>query len=588
MDLLFHRDQLLPLHPNGMRFSALDGNGAVLHQDEIYSTGGGFIVRAADFGRDTAGAQAVPIRHPFASAKELLDAARDAGLELHELMLENERGYRPDGATRAALLRIWSIMQECIDRGFNGTGLLPGVLKVKRRAARLRRVLVESSEPRPLDAMDWVNAFALAVNEENAAGGRVVTAPTNGAAGIVPAVIAYYCRFEPGASDEGVVRFLLVAGAIGMLYKRNASISGAEMGCQGEVGVACSMAAAGLVAALNGTNEQVENAAEIGMEHNLGLTCDPIAGLVQIPCIERNAMGAVKAINAARLSMRGDGSHKVSAGPGHRDHAADRARHVVDLQGDQPGRPGGERSGVLTGGDAMANSSEGKVAVVTGAFGVLGSAVARKFAALGARVALIDVAPQPSAELAREFGGRHLLLGGVDLADYEATRKAMAATSMRFGGIDILANVAGGFRWEKLEDGDVETWDQLYAMNLRTAVVSCKAALPALLERSTGRIVNIGAGAAAKAKAGMGAYTASKAGVQRLTEALSEEFKDRGITVNAILPGTIDTPRNRLDMPDADFSRWVAPESIAEVIAFLASDAGAAVTGAAIPVFGRG
>lgn len=236
----------------------------------------------------------------------------------------------------------------------------------------------------------------------------------------------------------------------------------------------------------------------------------------------------------------------------------------------------------------MANSSEGKVAVVTGAFGVLGSAVARKFAALGARVALIDVAPQPSAELAREFGGRHLLLGGVDLADYEATRKAMAATSMRFGGIDILANVAGGFRWEKLEDGDVETWDQLYAMNLRTAVVSCKAALPALLERSTGRIVNIGAGAAAKAKAGMGAYTASKAGVQRLTEALSEEFKDRGITVNAILPGTIDTPRNRLDMPDADFSRWVAPESIAEVIAFLASDAGAAVTGAAIPVFGRG
>lgn len=236
----------------------------------------------------------------------------------------------------------------------------------------------------------------------------------------------------------------------------------------------------------------------------------------------------------------------------------------------------------------MATSFESKVAVITGAFGVLGSAVARKFAALGARAALIDVAPQPSAELAREFGGRHLLLGGVDLADYEATRKAMAATSMRFGGINILVNVAGGFRWEKLEDGDVETWDQLYAMNLRTAVVSCKAALPALLEHPTGRIVNIGAGAAAKAKAGMGAYTASKAGVQRLTEALSEEFKDRGITVNAILPGTIDTPRNRLDMPDADFSRWVAPAAIAEVIAFLASDAGSSVTGAAIPVFGRG
>lgn len=236
----------------------------------------------------------------------------------------------------------------------------------------------------------------------------------------------------------------------------------------------------------------------------------------------------------------------------------------------------------------MATDSSGKVAVVTGAFGVLGSSVARKFASLGARVALIDVAPQPSAELTREFGGRNLLLGGVDLADFEATRKAMAATSMRFGGIDVLVNVAGGFRWEKLEDGDVETWDQLYSMNLRTAVVSCKAALPAMLERPSGRIINIGAGAATKARAGMGAYTASKAGVQRLTEALSEEFKDRSITVNAILPGTIDTPRNRLDMPDADFSRWVAPEAIAEVIAFLASDAAAAVTGAAIPVSGRG
>jgi L-serine dehydratase len=203
-------------------------------------------------------------------------------------------------------------MHDCIERGFHGAGLLPGVLKVKRRAARLHRMLVESAEPGPLAAMDWVNAFALAVNEENAAGGRVVTAPTNGAAGIVPAVIAYYRRFEPGASDEGIVRFLLVAGAMAMLYKRNASISGAEMGCQGEVGVACSMAAAGLVSALNGTNEQIENAAEIGMEHNLGLTCDPIAGLVQIPCIERNAMGAVKAINAARLAMRGDGTQKVT------------------------------------------------------------------------------------------------------------------------------------------------------------------------------------------------------------------------------------------------------------------------------------
>jgi len=312
MDLLFHRDQTLPLHPNGMRYSALDAAGQVLHRDEIYSTGGGFIVRAADFGREPAGGGDVPLAHPFASARELLQSARDLGLELHDVILENERSFRPDGQTREALLRIWSVMDDCIERGFRGTGLLPGVLKVRRRASRLHRVLVESSEQRPLDVMDWVNAFALAVNEENAAGGRVVTAPTNGAAGIVPAVIAYYRRFEPGASDDGLVRFLLVAGAIGMLYKRNASISGAEMGCQGEVGVACSMAAAGLVAALNGTNEQVENAAEIGMEHNLGLTCDPIAGLVQVPCIERNAMGAVKAINAARLSLRGDGTHKVS------------------------------------------------------------------------------------------------------------------------------------------------------------------------------------------------------------------------------------------------------------------------------------
>ncbi|HQR23279.1 MAG TPA: L-serine ammonia-lyase [Steroidobacteraceae bacterium] len=312
MDLLFHRDQLLPLHPNGMRFTALGADGAVLHRDEFYSTGGGFVVRAADFGADHEPADAVAVPYPFASARDMLDTARANGLELHDLVLANERAFRSEAATRAALLQVWSVMNDCIERGFASTGLLPGVLKVRRRAARLHRVLVESSEARPLDALDWVDAYALAVNEENAAGGRVVTAPTNGAAGIVPAVIAYYRRFERGASDDGIVRFLLVAGAIGMLYKRNASISGAEMGCQGEVGVACSMAAGGLVAALNGTNEQVENAAEIGMEHNLGLTCDPIAGLVQIPCIERNAMGAVKAINAARLAMRGDGVQKVS------------------------------------------------------------------------------------------------------------------------------------------------------------------------------------------------------------------------------------------------------------------------------------
>jgi len=312
LDLLFHRDQTLPLHTNGMRFTALDASGVALHRDEFYSVGGGFIARAAEFGRDEPGPAGTVLPHAFGSAQELLALCREQGLDLHELVLANERAFRPDEQTTAALLRVWSVMNGCIERGFKGTGVLPGVLKVRRRAARLHRVLVEAAEARPLDVMDWVNAFALAVNEENAAGGRVVTAPTNGAAGIVPAVIAYYRRFEPGASDAGIVRFLLVAGAIGMLYKRNASISGAEMGCQGEVGVACSMAAAGLVAALNGTNQQIENAAEIGMEHNLGLTCDPIAGLVQIPCIERNAMGAVKAINAARLAMRGDGTHMVS------------------------------------------------------------------------------------------------------------------------------------------------------------------------------------------------------------------------------------------------------------------------------------
>jgi len=312
LDLLLHRDQTLPLHTNGLRFSALDAAGALLHREEFYSVGGGFVVRAGDFGREAAGGAQVELPFAFTSARELLTACRENGLEMHQLVLANERSFRPDEETVSELLRIWSVMEDCIERGFRGTGLLPGALKLRRRAARLHRMLVESVERRPLDVMDWVNAFALAVNEENAAGGRVVTAPTNGAAGIVPAVIAYYRRFEPGSSAEGVVRFLLVAGAVGMLYKRNASISGAEMGCQGEVGVACSMAAAGLVSALNGTTEQVENAAEIGMEHNLGLTCDPIAGLVQIPCIERNAMGAVKAINAARLAMRGDGLHKVS------------------------------------------------------------------------------------------------------------------------------------------------------------------------------------------------------------------------------------------------------------------------------------
>jgi L-serine dehydratase len=311
MQLLFMQHERLPRHSNGMRFTALGEGQRILREENYYSIGGGFIVRGDENeAREVAGHAPPP--YPFESGAQLLALCREHGLEMYELVLANERAWASEAEVRARLLHIWQVMQKCVERGFRQTGLLPGVLKVRRRAPRLYRVLTESGAARPLDVMDWVNAFALAVNEENAAGGRVVTAPTNGAAGIVPAVLHYYRRFEPGANDEGVVRFLLVAAAMGMLYKKNASISGAEMGCQGEVGVACSMAAAGLVAALQGTSEQIENAAEIGMEHNLGLTCDPVAGLVQIPCIERNAMGAVKAINAARLAMRGDGTHKVS------------------------------------------------------------------------------------------------------------------------------------------------------------------------------------------------------------------------------------------------------------------------------------
>src|SRR5690606_14916370 len=298
LSLLFHRTEVLPGHSNGMRFSAHDASRTLLLQEEFYSVGGGFIVRAGDETAATSGAHKALAPYPFQSAAELLQLAKTHGLELFELVMANERTWRSTADIRVGLLKIWSVMQECVQRGFHAQGLLPGVLKVRRRAPKLYRTLTGDSETHPMDVMDWVNAFALAVNEENAAGGKVVTAPTNGAAGIIPAVLHYYMRFEHGADEEGVLRFLLTAGAIGMLYKQNASISGAEMGCQGEVGVACSMAAAGLVAALHGTNEQIENAAEIGMEHNLGLTCDPIAGLVQIPCIERNAMGSVKAINA--------------------------------------------------------------------------------------------------------------------------------------------------------------------------------------------------------------------------------------------------------------------------------------------------
>jgi len=311
MNLLFLRDQMLPGHSNGMRFTARDAAGAALLGEEMYSIGGGAVQRA---GEDPAAAPAgVPeLPLPFADGDELLVRCREAGLTIDELMLRNEQAMRKPAEVDAGLARIWSVMQACVGRGFAAEGVLPGVLKVTRRAPRLQRMLLAEAPGGLVDPMEWVNAWALAVNEENAAGGQVVTAPTNGAAGIVPAVLHYYVRLCRGGDEAGVRRFLLAAGAVGLLYKRNASISGAEMGCQGEVGVACSMAAGGLVAALGGSNERVENAAEIGMEHNLGLTCDPIAGLVQIPCIERNAMGAVKAINAARLALRGDGSHKVS------------------------------------------------------------------------------------------------------------------------------------------------------------------------------------------------------------------------------------------------------------------------------------
>ncbi|MGD1976509.1 MAG: L-serine ammonia-lyase [Gammaproteobacteria bacterium] len=307
MDLLFHVDQILPRHPNGMRFTALDRAGQTLLREEFYSLGGGFIVRGDEAVTETAALRDPP--YPFDSAAELLDECRSQGLAIHQLILANESVWRAPEEIRSRLLEIWAAMQDCVKRGFSREGILPGRLKVPRRAPRLYRELC--GEGAAGDFMDWVNAYALAVNEENAAGGRVVTAPTNGAAGIIPAVLHYYRRFIPAADEEGVLRFLLTAGAIGILYKKNASLSGAEMGCQGEVGVACSMAAAGLAAALGGNNEQVENAAEIGMEHNLGLTCDPVAGLVQVPCIERNAMGAVKAVNAARMALRGDGTHIV-------------------------------------------------------------------------------------------------------------------------------------------------------------------------------------------------------------------------------------------------------------------------------------
>ncbi len=313
-DLVFHRMESLPAHPNGMRFIAKDASGDEVLARTFYSVGGGFLVDDdTATGNMETGTAALPFG--FRSGDELLAQAAASGLSLSEMTLRYECRWRPEVETRARLLAVWHAMQACVQRGCRCDGTLPGGLKVRRRAPALFAELSAGAEAAlrdPLTALDWVSLWAMAVNEENAAGGRVVTAPTNGAAGIIPAVLHYFVRLRGGVDEDRIVRFLLTAGAIGILYKLNASISGAEVGCQGEVGVACSMAAAALCEALGGTVPQVENAAEIGMEHNLGLTCDPIGGLVQVPCIERNAMGAVKAINAARLALRGDGRHHVS------------------------------------------------------------------------------------------------------------------------------------------------------------------------------------------------------------------------------------------------------------------------------------
>jgi L-serine dehydratase len=313
--LLFHRNQSLPRHPNGLRFSARAASAEIVYQRDYYSIGGGFVIAEGEEEAQVAGGGA-QLPYSYRSAKDLLTMAASANLTIEKIAFANEAAQRSPDEIRDGLNRIWSAMRACIDRGLHRDGELPGSFQVRRRAPGLYRRLNEdyglNDSGRPLHELDWVTAFAIAVNEENAAGGRVVTAPTNGAAGIIPAVLAYYCRFYPGAGDEDVHRFLLTAAAIGSLYKENASISGAEVGCQGEVGVACSMAAAGLAAVLGGTNDQIENAAEIGMEHNLGLTCDPVGGLVQIPCIERNAIGATKAITAAQLALSGDGHHYVS------------------------------------------------------------------------------------------------------------------------------------------------------------------------------------------------------------------------------------------------------------------------------------
>ncbi|QFI54484.1 L-serine ammonia-lyase [Aeromonas simiae] len=315
--IIFNRRKSLPLHANGMTLRAFAGS-TLLCEQTYYSIGGGFIIEESRFinARDEAQAfdLAHPIPYPFDSGADLLGHCHETGLSVAGVMLANERVFRTDAQIKAGLRRIWEVMQACVVRGCQSEGVLPGGLKVKRRAPALYRQLTSETgfNKDPLMVMEWVDLFALAVNEENAAGGRVVTAPTNGASGIIPAVLHYYDRFVHQVDDDALVRYFLTAAAIGILYKKNASLSGAEVGCQGEVGVACSMAAGALTALLGGSPENVENAAEIGMEHNLGLTCDPVGGQVQVPCIERNAMGAVKAINAAKLALRGTGEHKVS------------------------------------------------------------------------------------------------------------------------------------------------------------------------------------------------------------------------------------------------------------------------------------
>lgn len=325
-DLRFHEAETLPFHPNGLRLTAYTAAGDVLAEETYYSVGGGFVLKEGEADGGDGGRR---VAHEFASAAELLSVGRRSGLSIADIVAENETAWRPAAETDAGLDRIWDVMRGCMERGMRTEGVLPGGLGVVRRAPKLNRDLTKAGAADPLAVFDWVSLFALAVNEENAAGGRVVTAPTNGAAGVIPAVLAYYHRFVPGATAEGGRRFLLTAAAVGMLYKRNASLSAAEVGCQGEVGVACSMAAAGLAAVMGGTNAQVENAAEIGMEHNLGLTCDPVGGLVQVPCIERNTMGAIKAINAARLAvLHGDGTHRISL-----DHVIETMRRTgADMQ----------------------------------------------------------------------------------------------------------------------------------------------------------------------------------------------------------------------------------------------------------------